>query len=137
MSRPKAAMQEAGEGASAPSATSKLNIINADYVELRWSHNKFGGKGDYSRLEAPKRTDFSRSHMEGQDLSNKVLQGIIFKNSYLADNDFSGADMRWTDFTGCDAEALKTNNWEGANLFEAITVSGKRIDGTQYHHPWE
>jgi len=163
MARPKKILEEnsteEGEASASPKATRR--VVDANYIKLQYHRDKTNGQSEFARTEplldkngnrvykrngegemvpwnhsyTPKVTDFSNTIIEGQDFKGEKLQGLILKNSVIRDNDFSKADLRWSDFSGC--EGLEENDWEGANVFEAISASGRRIDGENVKHPWQ
>lgn len=156
---PEVVSTEEGEASASPKATRR--VVDANYIKLQYIKDKTNNQSEFQRTEplldkngnrvhkrngegelvpwnhayTPKVTDFSNTIIEGQDFRGEKLQGLILKNSIVRDNDFSKADLRWADFTSC--EGLEENDWEGANVFEAISASGKRIDGENIKHPWQ
>lgn len=134
----------------------KQKMVNAAMVVAGWVEGKTGHQEAWSRTEAPKQVDFSNCHIEEEDLSGNTgvttviknedgtekrtkrypLQGIDWRDSTIEDVDFGGSDLRWSDFTGCDPELLKTCNWEGANLDGCKTASGKLIPN-EAEHVWQ
>jgi uncharacterized protein YjbI with pentapeptide repeats len=76
---------------------------------------------------------------DGSSLQNAVLAGAVFKDSWLSDVDFRGADLRGCRFESCN---LKCSDFREADLrgaaftgytpIEATMWDGPKVEGTDF-----
>lgn len=102
---PKSAKKKGLEALKAAKVTSKKDVVNPPkFKEVGGRDYSNANMREFLNTDRLKNYDFRGAKLVGADFTGMIVQGCKFNGADLTDTVFYDADLRWSDFSGSNAE---------------------------------